>query len=112
MNKIKKKLIIFFFIVAVSGFSEENNNFLNSPQTPEIGLFQRQGEFQVGQYTGTLNISYPLFTLKEGDFELPITLSYGGNGVKVSDNSTWWVWIGIFCLAVAYLKSRLAVIMI
>ena len=58
-------------------------------KSPEAMSFQRQGQFQVGEYTGTPNISFPLHTIKYKDIELPINLSYNSSGVQVAAEASW-----------------------
>lgn len=61
----------------------------NIPSSPEAALFQRFGDIPVGHYTGTANISIPIYTIKEAGIEIPIELRYNASGVKVSDEATW-----------------------
>ncbi len=58
-------------------------------KSPEALSFQRQGQFQVGEYTGSANISFPLHTIKYKDIELPINLSYNSSGVQVAAEASW-----------------------
>ena len=58
-------------------------------KSPEAQSFQRQDQFQVGEYTGSVDISFPLYSVKYKDIELPITLSYNSTGVKVESESSW-----------------------
>jgi len=59
------------------------------PQTPENAALSRINDIPVGEYTGTPEISVPIYTLKSGSFELPINLSYHASGIKVSQEATW-----------------------
>lgn len=61
----------------------------NIPSSPEAALFQRFGDIPVGYYTGTANISIPIYTIKEGGLEIPIELRYNSSGIRVSDEATW-----------------------
>ena len=58
-------------------------------KSPEALSFQRQGQFQVGEYTGSPNISFPLYTVKYRDIELPLILSYNSSGVQVAAEASW-----------------------
>lgn len=55
------------------------------PPSPSAMQFQKYGDYPVGNFTGVPEISVPLYTIKEGDLELPITLSYHASGVKPTD---------------------------
>ena len=46
------------------------------PAIPEAAGMQLYGNIPVSEYTGTPDISIPLYTLKCGRIELPITLSF------------------------------------
>lgn len=57
-----------------------------SPTSFELG---RYGQIPVGLYTGTPNVSIPLHTIKTKNFEIPISLSYNSNGIKVDQIASW-----------------------
>ncbi|MDR1755608.1 MAG: hypothetical protein LBR65_01420 [Culturomica sp.] len=40
----------------------------------------------VDHATGVFRYKVPIYTLKSGDFELPITINYTGNGVRSVDD--------------------------
>ncbi|WP_075343057.1 RHS repeat domain-containing protein [Tenacibaculum agarivorans] len=58
-------------------------------QTPEAATLGKYGNTPVSKYTGVPNISIPLYTIKEGDIEVPITLNYHAGGFKVQEDATW-----------------------
>lgn len=62
---------------------------VNIPKTPESGGFDKYGDYQVSEFTGTTNISIPLYTLKSRFLEVPITLSYQATGIRVDQESSW-----------------------
>ncbi len=49
----------------------------------------KYGEIPIGYATGTVDITIPLYTLKCGELELPISLSYHGGGIKVDENASF-----------------------
>jgi hypothetical protein len=57
-----------------------------SPNAASLGKY---GDIPVSYYSGIPNISVPIFTIKEGSLELPISLSYHSSGVKVDEVSSW-----------------------
>jgi hypothetical protein len=59
------------------------------PASPTAASLGKYGEFQVGYGTGALDFKVPLYTLKEGEFELPIYLSYMSKGFKVNEIPSW-----------------------
>lgn len=62
---------------------------VNIPTSPEAAIIGRFGDIPIGYYTGTANISIPLYSIKEGDIEIPLTLQYHSSGIKVDDQATW-----------------------
>ena len=59
------------------------------PQIPswESYEFIKHGNIGVSLYTGTVNYSIPIFTYKDKDFEIPITINYATNGFRVNHKS-------------------------
>jgi YD repeat-containing protein len=57
-----------------------------SPEAASLGTY---GSINNEEYTGSPDISIPLYTIKSGDIELPISLYYDAHGVKVNQESTW-----------------------
>ena len=53
-----------------------------TPASPKAQTFLRYGEIPIGYQTGVPNISIPLYTIKSGDIEIPITLSYHIRNVR------------------------------
>ncbi|MGK4567341.1 hypothetical protein [Flavobacterium sp. 3HN19-14] len=49
----------------------------------------RFGDIPVGYYTGTADISIPLYKVQVDGEEIPITLRYQSSGIKVADEATW-----------------------
>jgi|GEM_PF-4989451 len=56
-----------------------------TPQSPVVSSFTRYGEIPMDYSTGVPQISIPVFTLKAGDIEVPISISYHASGIKVTD---------------------------
>ena len=58
-------------------------------RTPEAAAFKKFGEEAVNEYTGTANITVPLYTIKCRDVEIPIVLQYDASGIKVEQEASW-----------------------
>jgi len=58
-------------------------------KSPEAAAFEKAGEIPVDIYTGVPNISIPIYTVKSGDIELPITLDYHATAIQVDQEATW-----------------------
>lgn len=84
-----KKLITCILILAVTRI------FAQIPVPPitvpssnaaSLGLF---GEYPVSYYTGLPNIEIPLYTIKEREIAVPISLSYHASGVRPDQHPGW-----------------------
>lgn len=69
--------------------SQYDPGIKNVPTSPEVALLGRFGDIPVGHYTGTAEVSVPLYTLKVDNIEIPLALSYHTSGIKVADEATW-----------------------
>ncbi len=72
-----------------TGNDPYNPSVKSIPTSPDMALLGRFGEIPVGHYTGTAQVSIPLYTAKTDNIEIPITLGYHTSGVKVADEATW-----------------------
>ena len=90
-----KNLILIFSLATLSIYGQTNpggiiQNSVNSvaPKSPDAAALFRYTETPVSLYTGVPNINIPIFTIKEGDIELPISISYHAGGIKVNDEAS------------------------
>ena len=58
-------------------------------KSPEAAAFRKYGEYQVSEYTGSPNISVPLYTINYKDIQIPIVLTYDASGIKVEQEASW-----------------------
>jgi len=58
------------------------------PSSPTSFEFTKQGQIPVGMFTGTPNVSIPLYTISTGGYSLPLSLGYSSNGIKVDQMAT------------------------
>ena len=84
---------LLLFLISLNIHAQNGTSYTpkvsNIPTSPEASLLGRFGDIPVGFYTGTANISIPIYTIKEGDVEIPIELRYHSSGIKVADEATW-----------------------
>ena len=94
----KKSLLGFLFTaygmaISVCGYAQSMGApqpaKVNMPTSPQAAIIQRFGDIPIGYYTGTANISVPLYTLSEGGVSIPVNVSYHSSGIKVEDQATW-----------------------
>ncbi|TKG91606.1 hypothetical protein EYV94_21515 [Puteibacter caeruleilacunae] len=58
------------------------------PPSPEAMAFQIYGDFPVSHYTGTVNISIPIYTVSVDEVQIPVSLSYHPSGIKVNQTAS------------------------
>lgn len=80
-------LLSSFHSVMADGTPESLN--LDHFRTPEASAFKKYGEESVNEYTGTADISVPLYSIKCKDIEIPIVLRYDASGIKVEQEASW-----------------------
>lgn len=59
------------------------------PPSPNVMAMNKFVDVPVGHYTGTPNISVPIYELKMQQMSLPIGLSYHASGLKVEEHASW-----------------------
>ncbi|MBA4260193.1 MAG: hypothetical protein C0446_13595 [Chitinophaga sp.] len=59
-----------------------------TPVSPEAASLGKYGQIPVSYYTGVPNISIPLYNIKTGDIQMPISVSYHSSGIKVDEMSS------------------------
>jgi hypothetical protein len=59
------------------------------PPSPEAAAITKYGLYPVSNFTGIPGISIPLFAVKAGGVNIPISLDYHASGVKVDDYASW-----------------------
>lgn len=57
-----------------------------SPNAASLGLY---GEIPVSYYTGTPEISIPLYDIEVKDFKMPLSLNYHAAGVYADQRPGW-----------------------
>ena len=62
--------------------------FQTSMASPDNSALIKNVENNMNYYDGTLQIQIPLYTLKEFDLEVPISLMYKTGGIKIEDVAT------------------------
>lgn len=63
--------------------------YLNNSTSAEVHNMIRYGEVETSLFTGTLNFSIPIYSLKDPDFNLDIILRYNSDGFKPMKHSGW-----------------------
>lgn len=86
---IMKHSLLSFLIIFISFFLHTSASYaVNDPRelyqvfSPEVATMTRYGTFPVSYYTGQPDISIPIYTVKSGDYEIPISLKYDASGFR------------------------------
>ncbi|MCF2217932.1 hypothetical protein H9Q08_01275 [Chryseobacterium sp. PS-8] len=92
---MKKTTIAIVLLASLNNISGQGNqsqynpSAKNVPTSPEVALLGRFGDIPIGHYTGTAEVSVPLYNLKVDNIDIPLALSYHTSGIKVADEATW-----------------------
>ena len=65
-------------------YQKELERMIKIPNTPEAEAFSKYGNVSVSMYSGTPNISIPMYTVTGRELNLPVSLTYDASGVKVT----------------------------
>ena len=88
------KRLILFIIAAFpvcGGIHAQTNSFSKPPVnilSPDAANLGKYGAYEVNHYTGTPNISVPIYTIKEPGIEIPISINYDASGFMPNKNSS------------------------
>jgi|GEM_PF-1744014 len=58
-------------------------------QSPQAASLAKYIEVPISYYTGLAQNSIPIYEIKSDDISVPISLSYHGSGIKVSEEASW-----------------------
>ncbi len=87
---MKIKLFFVLSIFYLNAWAQEDA-FLSKifPPSPNAASLGKYAQIPVSNYTGTPNISIPIWNIQLQDFNLPISLSYHASGIRVAENASW-----------------------
>lgn len=88
-----KMLLCSLFFISNLVYAQKNEeipiyNVQISPPSPNAAKLGVYGDVPVGLFSGTLNLTIPIYEIKLPDFVLPITLGYNTSGIKVDEVAT------------------------
>ncbi len=84
---MRKYVFIFLYLVlVVRVWSQEQITLKYNPAEPTIAEMIKPNDIPVNESTGKIFPSIPLYTLTAGDIQLPISVTYNGNGIKVGQS--------------------------
>ncbi|HLN95376.1 MAG TPA: hypothetical protein VK183_07045 [Flavobacterium sp.] len=87
--KVRNLFLLLFAMNCVAQTATFKPTINSIPSSPEMAQIERFDNIPVSYYTGTPDISIPLYVLKIGSVEVPLVLRYQSSGIKVTDEATW-----------------------
>lgn len=57
------------------------------PPAPQVAAFFEAKDYPVDYFRGVPQIEFPLYVIKSGQIEMPVTLMYHGGGIRVDQNT-------------------------
>jgi RHS repeat-associated protein len=90
MNKIYSALCYLFLISNTFLLAQPVNNQVKdvTMPPPNAASLGKYGDIPVGYYSGIPNIDIPIYNVKEGGLNVPVSLSYHAGGVKIGETSS------------------------
>lgn len=86
-KNIVRLLHILVLICYLNSNAQQNDKVI--PPTPEAASLGEYGSMPTGSYTGAAQHSIPLYVVRGRYLEIPVTLNYNSNGIKVEDKAPW-----------------------
>lgn len=90
MRKRYTHIIIALLFFSIKCWAQLDIGMQNSqPVVPSWENYElmQYGKIGASMYTGTVNYSIPIYTYKDKDFEIPISIDYATNGLRVNHSS-------------------------
>jgi hypothetical protein len=85
-----KPLFLFFALCSFNiGLMAQIKQEAIIPLAPEAAEFSKYSVHPVSMFSGTPQISIPIYEINTGKIKLPITLSYHASGIRVDQQATW-----------------------
>ncbi|WP_284459976.1 hypothetical protein, partial [Chryseobacterium sp.] len=87
---MKKIILSFATLIATQMYGQGLESIQNiTPQTPETNAILKSFETPVSLYTGSPDISVPIYTINEGDINFGLKLSYNSTGITIGERASW-----------------------
>lgn len=89
------KLYLFIFCILLCFNTVKGQVYVNRTPpfpkitTPDVASFNKFIDNPVDKYHGRPDVTIPLYTINDGDIELPISLRYNTSGIKVREEASW-----------------------
>jgi len=95
--KFVSAILFVVLFVSVSRGQPELQKII--PLTPNAASIEKYTETPISYFTGTANVSIPIYNISSRSISLPLSLSYHSGGNKVEDLASWvglgWSLVGV-----------------
>lgn len=85
---MKRKVLSKILALLSVSFAFSQNLPKVMPPSPNASALAQYTNVPTNNYTGVPNISVPLYSIKSGEIELPISVSYHASGIRVSQEAS------------------------
>lgn len=91
-----KKILLTLLLLGLYGTTmaqADGSGLMVKPEvtmpSPQAFALTKFGDIPINEFSGMVNATIPIYTVKAGKLELPITLNYAATGVKLAQAATW-----------------------
>lgn len=90
---MRKKCILISLLLPMTLMADANNTYAPRdysiiPPSPEVSSLIKYNDISVSNFNGLPNISLPIYTLQEGALSVPISASYHGGGIMMTEDES------------------------
>ncbi len=76
--------------ISINATAQENDYRANLiPPSPDASALGKYAESAIGLFAGTLPLSIPIYTVKDGGLQIPVYLSYNASGNKIEEAASF-----------------------
>lgn len=89
--KVSKLLLVLSVAIGIGKGLYSQTPFTPTiiPPSPNAASLGKFGDVPVSPYTGTTDVSIPIYTLQAKGVSVPVTLAYHTGGIRLSEESGW-----------------------
>lgn len=82
-------LILILLFLSGSVYCQDEQLIPSVPLTPEVAEFTRFLEFPISLYSGSIDITIPIYSIEVDKVNISLELKYNSTGVKVEEEASW-----------------------
>ena len=78
-----------FLILCKFNYGQQIEQEFPKVVTPETYNFVKYGDIPVGESTGNIGLSIPIYTIEQDGLQFPVRLTYHSGGHRITDEASW-----------------------